>query len=269
MKGLYKPSDTSHKGENGRLLVIGGSKLFHASVFWSADVASKVVDLVHFSSPAEENNELVRVKLKEKFWNGIVVPFSKVEEYVEEDDCVLIGPGMPRNDGLMAGEPPTGKIVNNLLKKYSKKKWVVDGGALQEVDESLLNGNMIITPHKREWEMLVGDGENVNDLMESVVSFSKNHKNVGVVLKGKEDIVCAGEECVVVEGGVVGMTKGGTGDVLAGLIAALYCKNDKFLAAKVGSYVNKKAGENLSEDVGNYFNASGLVESVAQVISKI
>ena len=66
IKGLYKPSNNSHKGENGRLLVIGGSKLFHASIFWAADVASKIVDLVHFSSPTEENNDLVRKKLKEK-----------------------------------------------------------------------------------------------------------------------------------------------------------------------------------------------------------
>ena len=40
--------------------------------------------------------------------------------------------------------------------------------------------------------------------------------------------------------GNAGMTKGGTGDVLAGLVAALYCKNEAFLSACAGSYINKK-----------------------------
>ena len=99
---LYKPREGSHKGENGRLLVIGGSKLFHTSIFWSADVASKIVDLVHFTSPASENRELIRRKLKEGFWNGIVVDFAEVEDYINEDDCVLIGPGMVRADSVQA-----------------------------------------------------------------------------------------------------------------------------------------------------------------------
>ncbi|MBI5356567.1 hypothetical protein HZB78_03055 [Candidatus Collierbacteria bacterium] len=95
---LYQPLPSSHKGQNGKLLVIGGSKLFHSSIFWSADVASKIVDLVHLTSPANENNQIFRKRLKEKFWNGIVVDWKDVESYIEEDDCVLIGPGMTRNE---------------------------------------------------------------------------------------------------------------------------------------------------------------------------
>ena len=70
LKQLYRPAKASHKGQNGKLLVIGGSELFHAAAFWTADVASRIVDLVHFSSPVMENNELMRIKAKEKFWNG-------------------------------------------------------------------------------------------------------------------------------------------------------------------------------------------------------
>src|SRR3990167_315579 len=115
---IYRPARDSHKGQNGRLLVIGGSELFHASIFWAADVASRIVDLVHFSSPAMENNELVRKKAKEGFWNGIVVPWEKVEEYIREDDCVVIGPGMPREEGRGEGERPTKEIVDGLLQKF-------------------------------------------------------------------------------------------------------------------------------------------------------
>src|SRR4030042_3688069 len=115
---VYRPSTYSHKGQNGRLLVIGGSVLFHASIFWSADVASRFVDLVHFTSPAMENNDLVRKKIKQGFWQGIVNPWKKVNDYIEEDNCVLIGPGMPRDEGLVRGGESTASIVNELLKKH-------------------------------------------------------------------------------------------------------------------------------------------------------
>ena len=65
------------------------------------------------------------------------------------------------------------------------------------------------------------------------------------------------------------MTKGGTGDVLAGLIASLYCKNDGFLAATAGSYINKKAGESLFKRVGYYFNSSDLVNEIPKVMREL
>jgi NAD(P)H-hydrate repair Nnr-like enzyme with NAD(P)H-hydrate dehydratase domain len=78
----------SHKGENGRVLVIGGSKLFHAASFWSAAMASRLVDMVHFTSPVLENNDLMRKRAKDKFWDGIVVPHEEISHYIEEDDAI-------------------------------------------------------------------------------------------------------------------------------------------------------------------------------------
>ncbi|OGV93243.1 NAD(P)H-hydrate dehydratase [Microgenomates group bacterium RIFCSPLOWO2_01_FULL_47_10] len=272
---LYKPPIDSHKGENGRLLVIGGSTLFHASIFWSADVASRVVDLVHFTSPANENNDLVRQKLKSGFWNGIVVPFERVGEYIEEDDCVLIGPGMSRDEGLAAGEKPSSEIVNTLVAKYPHKRWVIDGGALQEIDVNVLTNSMIITPHHKEWEKITyisnvkANNLRTGDQLNQVKEFSIQHHNVTVLLKGKEDIVCRGDEAVIVPGGNAGMTKGGTGDVLAGLVAALYCKNEAFHSARIASVVMKRAGEELGNRVGNYFNAGDLLPVVPEVLARV
>ena len=115
---IHQPVDGSHKGQNGKLLVIGGSELFHASLIWSAEVASKVVDMVHVASPAEVNNHLMRTRLKEHFWNGIVIPWERIEDYILEDDCLLIGPGMTRQEGLEHGEVATHEVVNHLLKQY-------------------------------------------------------------------------------------------------------------------------------------------------------
>jgi NAD(P)H-hydrate epimerase len=220
----------------------------------------------------------VRRKLKAGFWNGIVIDFSAIEDYLDEDDCILIGPGMPREEGLLPGEQSTSHIVNNLLRKFPHKKWVIDGGALQVVDIDLLNENMIITPHHKEWERLLSQDDKLdlnslsslsNKEMSVVVErFSKRHRNVTVLLKGEEDVVCRGEEVVLVRGGNAGMTKGGTGDVLAGLVAGLYCKNDAFFVASMASRTMKKAGDALFSSKGVYFNASDLVEMVPEVLAE-
>jgi len=263
---LYKPKSDSHKGENGRLLIVGGSKLFHASIFWSADVASKIVDLVHFASPAEENNELIRMKMKEGFWNGIVVPYQKIEEYITEDDCVLIGPGMSREDGLMEDEKPTKEIVDYFLTKYPSKKWVIDGGALQEVDPKLLNNNMIITPHGREWEMLAGPlPKNEDEIEKKLMKFSNDHGGVTILLKGKRDFVCSKFKCFYIDGGNPGMTKGGTGDTLAGIVGSLIAQgNDLFISACAAAYINGKAGELTKRKAS--LVASDLLDKIGDIV---
>lgn len=145
LKNLYRPPKDSHKGQNGKLLLIGGSKLFHAASLWALKVASRIVDLVHYAS-IPENNALVQ-KAKEEFRDGIVIPRSKIEDYIEEDDCILIGCGMERD-----GE--TRDLTEKLLKKYPHKKWVVDAGALQMMEPEWIPKEAILTPHKQEFEQI-------------------------------------------------------------------------------------------------------------------
>lgn len=236
------PAPDSHKGENGKLLVIGGSELFHAASKWSLDIASKFVDMVFYSS-IPSNNELVK-EAKAGFWNGIVVPQTSLSDYIEEADCILIGPGMERSK-------KTATIVNDLLLKYPDKKWVIDAGALQMVNPALLNSNHIITPHQKEFQRLADVDKPT------------------FLLKGPVDKVFFQGKIIEVEGGNAGMTKGGTGDVLAGLVAAFYCTHDKMTASVVASFINKKAGESLYHRVGPYFNTSDLVDEVPLVFWKI
>jgi len=269
---IYQPPKDSHKGQNGRLLVIGGSPLFHAAPFWAARVASKVVDLVHFSSPDNEANALVRQKLKEGFWQGIVIDYGEVESYIEEDEVILIGPGMTR-------EAETSKIINDLLGRYPNKRWVVDGGALQECDPNLLNDKMIITPHQGEWARLmdkihdsgfmIHDWNNLQERTEVIKRASERLGGVTILAKGMVDVVCRGNEVMEVSGGNAGMTKGGTGDVLAGLTAALYCKNEAFDSAVTASKTNKRAAEALAGRVGVYFNADDLVDEVPKELARM
>jgi len=251
LKELSVPPRESHKGQNGRLLVIGGSHLFHAASLWALTVASRIVDLVHYSS-VPENNEIVQ-KAKEEFRNGIVVARKDVESYIEEDDCILIGPGMTRDN-------ETETLTNTLLRKFPKKQWVIDAGALQMLELSVIPRNAILTPHHGEFRGLTKN----EDLQE----FAKQYDCI-VLLKGEEDIAATGAEKRVIKGGNAGMTKGGTGDVLAGLIAALACKNDPFLATIAGSFINKKAGDALYARIGPYFNATDLAGEIPGVMKNL
>ncbi|PIP74505.1 MAG: NAD(P)H-hydrate dehydratase [Candidatus Levybacteria bacterium CG_4_9_14_3_um_filter_35_16] len=277
LKNLFVPNKDSHKGQNGKLMIIGGSKLFHAASLWSLKVASRIVDMVFYSS-VPENNEIVQ-KVKEEFRDGIVIPRNKIANYINEADCVLIGPGMPRKEGEEEGDDDTKVITEYLLKSSQNKKWVIDGGSLQTINPSLIPQGTIITPHTKEFEKLFNFQfpisnfqSNSNDQIskiEKIVQEKAKKYNCVVLLKGSIDIVSNGEETVRISGGNAGMTKGGTGDVLAGLVAALYCKNDAFLAACAGSYINKKTGEKLAEKMGLYFNASDLADEIPKVMKNL
>ena len=234
-----------------------------------------------FYSSVLENNELAQ-KLKSELYDLIVVPRNKIEDYLQEADVILIGPGLPREEGREAGEESTRNLVKRLFEKFSDKKWVIDGGALTEIEPEWLrelNGNVILTPHHKEFENLFDDvilseSEESKKILrrftpqdDMVAEMSKKY-NCTILLKGPTDLICSPEECVSVEGGNAGMTKGGTGDVLAGLVAALACKNDLFLAAASGSFINKKAGEELFKRVGYYFNASDLADEIPKIMKK-
>src|SRR5258708_2337347 len=266
LKQLHLPEPQSHKGQNGKVLLIGGSDLFHAASRWSLDVVSKFVDMVFYTS-VPENNQLIH-EAKGEFWNGIVIKREDVEVYIAESDCILIGNGMTRQ--ILKRQTPTSltqeqwnddteSIVNYLLSKYPDKKYVIDAGALQMVDQKLLNKNTIITPHQGEWKRFLGD--------DNGKTFLRTSHSV-VLLKGPKDFVYHDEDVVEIDGGNAGMTKGGTGDVLAGLVAALYATNDAMTSAVIASYVNKKAGDSLYKTVGPIFNASDLLAEIPKVFWK-
>lgn len=262
LKSLYIPSSSSHKGQNGKVMLIAGSKLFHAASIWPLTVLSRMVDMVFYASTVD-NNELI-LKMKEQFLNGIVIPRENIDNYISEADSILIGPGMPREEGMQEGDDDTKVLTESLLKKYADKKWVIDGGSLQTIDPSTLPKSAIITPHKGEFQKLFGIEPNE----QNVEKIAKQYKIV-ILLKGEKDIVCSEKKCVIIRGGNPGMTKGGTGDVLAGLTAGLYAKNDAFLSACAASYINKKAGDNLFQKVGYYFNASDLADEIPKVLKEI
>ncbi|GAB4028059.1 MAG: hypothetical protein Fur0011_7340 [Candidatus Microgenomates bacterium] len=214
-------------------------------------MASRLVDMVHFSSPVMENNDLMRIRAKAKFWDGIVVPYAEVERYIEEDDAILIGPGMERGE-------ETRRIVNNLLKKYPHKKWIVDGGALQEVDPLLLTKNMIITPNHKELEIVK------NKLGAQYASVKAT-----ILAKGPSDTITQEDQNTSITGGSPGLTRGGTGDVLAGLVLGLSAKSEAFPSCLVASYCLKHASESLSNKVGPFFSPTDLIAQIPHTLNSL
>jgi NAD(P)H-hydrate epimerase len=264
-KNLYRPAVDSHKGQNGKLTIIGGSKLFHGASLWSLKVASRIVDMVFYSTVLE--NEILTQKLKAEVYDFICVPRIKIQEYIDQSDAVLIGPGLVRGDtGTGESGEETKKLTETLLKKFPEKKWIIDAGSLQVMNPEWLKSlkQAVITPHQGEFKMLFGI-----DPTQDLVSQKAKKYGCTIVLKGQQDIICSPSQCAYDSQGNPGMTKGGTGDVLAGLIAALACKNDLFLASCAGVFTQGLVANHLFTKVGPYFNASDVCAEIPVTLKEL
>jgi ADP-dependent NAD(P)H-hydrate dehydratase / NAD(P)H-hydrate epimerase len=249
---LNKPKARSHKGDNGSLFIIGGSKKYHGALLLSATIASKIVDLVYIYSDSE-NYEVIK-KIKPRLFEFITVSRNDFTKYINKSDVVLAGPGL----GTSSKEK---KLINELLKKYPQKKFVLDADALNVVDKKLLNKNHTITPHKKEFEKLFGHKATEANVKKMIKQFG-----CIIVLKGKGDIIASAEQVKFNITGNQGMTKGGTGDVLAGLIAALACKNSLYLSACVGTYLNGAAADKLKKKVSYNYSASDIIAEIPKLL---
>ncbi|MBI4009404.1 NAD(P)H-hydrate dehydratase [Candidatus Roizmanbacteria bacterium] len=287
LKYIHIPKPNSHKGQNGKALVIGGSSLFHSASIWAAEIASHLVDMVHYSS-TQENNEIF-LSLKKKFRNGMVVRQEELLEYVKEDDVILVGPGMMRgkitNDKLQMtnfkdilktqDEPTyTYHLTKYLLEHFPDKKFVIDAGALQVIKpEWLLRRKVktIITPHQGEFKKLFNiDLSDKNDQQKSeiVAEYAKKFDCL-ILLKAIKDFISDGAEGAVVEGGNSGLTKGGTGDILAGLTASFYAKSGPFESAILSSFLLKRTADELFLKKGYWYNISDIIESLPSILNTI
>lgn len=288
IKNFHVPEAKSHKGQNGRVLIIGGSSLFHASAIWAAEVASHFVDIVHFSS-TEENNQIF-FEIKKKYRNGILVSRSAIPDYIKEDDAILVGPGMIRSDKVPDSEVKhlefselleikdeaefTHQIIKYLIELYPKKRFVFDAGALQMMNPEwlkLLKVPALITPHQLEFERLFSihiKSKPFNEKIEIVKKTANEFKTV-ILLKAVDDIVTDGEAVFVIKGGNQGLTKGGTGDILAGLCTGLYAKNNAVDSAVIASYILKKTADSLLTPHGYWYNNDNLINAIPATLSKM
>lgn len=235
----------SHKGENGKVLIIGGGKTYHGAPILAVLAAKNFCDLVYFST-TKENIEIFR-KMKISTPNVICIEPKKITEYLKKVDCILFGNGLDINKKNQS-------ILSKILK--TKKKCVLDAAGIRMAKKQDLHSQVILTPHKKEYEALFNQKPTIENLKE-------NSKNCTILLKGKEDWIGSFGKSSKVKGGSAAMTKGGTGDVLAGLVCALYSQCDSpFLAAYSASFLNKKAGESLYKVFGYYYSSEDLAREI-------
>jgi len=241
---MYAPPKFSRKGQNGRLLVIGGGKQYHGAPMFSLLAAKRFVDLIYFC-PYEYDNKLIYgIKTIPE-----VIVLQKLPK-LSDFDCVLFGIGVGK------------KIEKKLLAKIVKesKRLVIDGDGLKHL-KNILPKNSIITPHEGEFKMLFG----VPGTKENVRKMAQKH-NITILKKDpKGDIISNGSRTKINKIHNRGMTKGGTGDVLAGFVAALFCKNNSFDSAFFGAKIVGKAGNSLKKKYGFNFSASDLANELAAV----
>lgn len=246
-KVLYKPRKNSHKGQNGQLLVIGGSKKYHGAPMFSILAARRFIDLIYFY-PGEEDINLIRAI---KTIPEVIVVNNL--DLLEKVDCILFGIGF-------------GKSRFNVKKLLKIRKLVVDGDGFKLIKDKLEifaknNVDLIITPHEREFQFLFSSKGTV----ENVVKYAKKFSITILKKDPRGDIVSNGRETYINKIHNPGMTKGGTGDVLAGLTAALFCKNSAFLSAKAAANICGKAGNSLKRRFGFNFSASDLANELAKI----
>jgi hydroxyethylthiazole kinase-like uncharacterized protein yjeF len=255
---LYKPAKASSGEDNGQVTVIGGSKLFHGAPLYSLKIASRIVDMVFFATP-EPSVGKVAERIKSELFSFIWVPWEETDKYIEKSDAVLIGPGFMsfRSEKDNSIVEKTRDITKGFLEKYKYKKWVIDAGSLQVMDADWIPKGAVLTPNKREYKYLFGK-------MKPEEAAKKY--NCIITVKGPETVVVSPERGVRVTNGNPGLTKGGSGDVLAGLTVALLAKNDAFLAACAAAYVSKVAADELYDLLGTYYNADDLAEKVPETL---
>lgn len=249
----------SHKGENGKAAVIGGSRFQHGAPLFSAlALQSSGVDLIWVLLPEAHENVAKAVSL-----NFQVIPLPGDSIEIEHSDLILnilatmdsavIGPGIAR-------EEKNQKALQRII-AAAACPLVLDATALQLETLSSVNGkSVVLTPHLGELERM---GLTKKDLTRAA-----KESGVVILLKGQEDwIVGPDGTTKLVCGGNAGLTVGGTGDALSGLIAGLIAqKISPFDAAILASTTIKKAGEILYQDKGYTYTTMDVIEKIPQLL---
>ncbi len=251
-KKIKKPAEGSHKYQNGLVLVVAGSKQYHGSLVFAAVTASRIADLI-FICTARENFTIVK-KYSPTF---IVHPYSAAKKMAEMADSILLGPGIEKSKAMK-------KLVIELVAKNRSKKIVLDATALRLIPASKLHSNCVVTPHAKEFRTLF----KMPPTKENVVKAAKRCGCI-VALKGAVDYISDGKKLYCNYTGNEGMTKGGTGDTLAGLIAGFASQSPLFESTLAAHYLNGYAGDLLKEERGTMFSAEDLMEELPKAFKKL
>lgn len=245
----------SHKGDYGKILMLCGSRGYTGAAALSAMGALRSgAGLVYLGVP-ESIYAIEAVKLTE----SIVFPLpdeggklsscaaDHLSSLLDSMDCVLIGPGLGKSSGTA--------FVLRWIIQEAKCPVIVDADGINLLAEhkDILRGRttpLIITPHAGEFVRLTG--KEIADRQQESVALAKK-LGIVVVLKGHNTVITDGESGFINLTGNPGMAVGGSGDVLAGMIASLIGQGLMPLeAAACAVWLHGAAGDLCQKEIGQY-----------------
>jgi len=256
------------KGDSGRTFVIGGGPYTGAPALAAGASLSAGADLAFVACPESvfepiagySEDLIVQPYGEEGVGEGGTDADHLAPEHVPElvetaerhDDVVILGPGLGRH-------PETEEAARQFLGEFSGAA-VVDADALALVPEVDTDATLVLTPNRSELAEL--GGPETDDLVAHADEIRGLAADLGhtILAKGAVDVITDGETVRRCRAGTPGMTVGGTGDTLAGVVAALLARAEPFEAACAGSYVNGRAAELL--DRGRGLRATELQETI-------
>lgn len=260
---------SSRKGDNGIVLVVGGSYIYHGAPILSSiaalrcgtDLVYTCVPKINVSSTRSVSPNLIVIPLvDQKLTRGAV---NKLIGALPRNlDSATIGMGLAiqeKNSLLL--------LVESLLNRDVRLS--LDASALiPEVLPLLKNKNVVVTPHAGEFKRLFGISP-PNTKKERIKLVEKNAKDYGitVLLKGATDVISNGKTTYLNEKKTPAMTVGGTGDVLSGLVAGMLSKSRNSLeSAAIATFINGLAGKATQKKLGLHMTSMDLLDELPYVM---
>ena len=266
---MPKRQRNSHKGDYGKVLIIGGSEGMAGAVCLSAKAAFMAGAGLVTACVPKEINDIVQKNVVEAMTNSLDFEseHTKIIEKINDFDVVLFGNGIGR-------KPYVTHILENVL-AASRIPVIIDADGLYALSQKpellkLCGGNTILTPHAMEMARLLGISASDVEERRMDISYDFAVKNgLTLVLKGNHTIITApdGRQSVNVNGNS-GMATAGSGDVLAGILAGFVpvCKNP-FDAAVLSVYVHGAAGDFAAGSIGETsMTAGNIVSAISHIL---
>lgn len=267
-KLLPKRYAESHKGTYGRLLVIAGSEGMSGAAYLNAAAAYRTgAGLVQIYTPKEN-----RIVLQTLLPEAIVTTYEtyeeeKVKELLDQADAICIGSGLG-----------TGKRAKKMLRtvlREAKVPCVIDADGLnlmsehREYMEMLKSGQYVLTPHMKEMSRLtdIGVERLKRERIPILEEFVQEYQCTCVLKDACTVAAFEGARTYVNGSGNEAMAKGGSGDVLAGVISGLLAqKVSEKDAAVLGVYVHGRSGDLARKELGSYsVLATDLIRKLSSV----
>lgn len=252
---LPKRDENAHKGNFGRILLLCGSLGYTGAAYFAAMGALRTgAGLVYLGVPesiyaieAGKLNEPVIFPLPDQGGRLDKSAIPEILERLPRMDAVLIGPGLGQGTG------PEAVLTAVLTHAACPVVIDADGITLLVRHMDILRGRMaptVLTPHDGEFARLFGPvGE---DRMASARAAARDSRSI-VLLKGHQTCITDGTRDYRNTTGNPGMATGGSGDVLAGILASLLGQGlEPLEAAACAAWLHGKAGDLCAEDLGEY-----------------